>query len=64
MIHQLYGSRETERTPGALDEGMAMPAEGRLRMKSRRTMPMREAAEAHRLLESGGVRERIILSVG
>ncbi|MER8008058.1 zinc-binding dehydrogenase [Streptomyces sp. NPDC094149] len=43
---------------------MAMPAEGRLRMKSRRTMPMREAAEAHRLLESGGVRERIILSVG
>jgi NADPH:quinone reductase-like Zn-dependent oxidoreductase len=53
-----------DRAPGALDEGMAMLAEGRLRMKGRRTMPVREAAEAHRLLESGEVRERIILTVG
>lgn len=52
-----------DRAPGALDEGMAMLAEGRLRMKSRRTMPLQEAAEAHRLLESGGVRDRVILTL-
>ncbi|MEU3521982.1 NADP-dependent oxidoreductase [Streptomyces sp. NPDC006654] len=52
-----------DRAPGALDQGMAMLAEGRLRMKSRRAVPLQEAAEAHRLLESGDVRDRIILTV-
>lgn len=32
-------------------------------MKNRRAMPLQEAAEAHRLLESGDVRDRVILTL-
>ncbi|MFE1195684.1 NADP-dependent oxidoreductase [Streptomyces olivaceoviridis] len=53
----------TDRAPGALDEGMAMLAEKRLRLKARTLMPMRSAAEAHRRLESGEVHDRIILTL-
>ncbi|MBO1331217.1 NADP-dependent oxidoreductase [Streptomyces sp. VRA16 Mangrove soil] len=52
-----------DRAPGSLDEGMALLAEGRLTMKPRRPLPMRDAAEAHRLLESGEVRDRIVLTL-
>ncbi|KQX73097.1 NADP-dependent oxidoreductase [Streptomyces sp. Root1310] len=52
-----------DRAPGALDEGLSLLAEGRLRLKSRRIMSMRDAAEAHRLLESGEVRDRIVLTL-
>ena len=52
------------RAPGALDETIALLAEGRLRLRAHRTMPMQQAAEAHRQLESGNVRERIILTLG
>ncbi|MFE6894622.1 NADP-dependent oxidoreductase [Streptomyces sp. NPDC057694] len=52
-----------DRAPGSLDEGMALLAEGRLKMKARKPLPMRDAAEAHRLLESGEVRDRIILTL-
>jgi NADPH:quinone reductase-like Zn-dependent oxidoreductase len=51
-----------ERAPHALADGMALLAQGRLRLRAQRTMPMPEAAEAHRLLESGTVHERIILT--
>ncbi|WP_426511761.1 NADP-dependent oxidoreductase [Dactylosporangium sp. McL0621] len=50
-----------DRAPGALAETMALLAEGRLRMRTRTTMPMPLAAEAHRRLESGAVHERIVL---
>jgi NADPH:quinone reductase-like Zn-dependent oxidoreductase len=52
-----------ERAPGALDETIAMLAEGRLRLRARKSMPMRQAAEAHRQLEGGNVHERIILTL-
>jgi NADPH:quinone reductase-like Zn-dependent oxidoreductase len=52
-----------DRAPGALDQTMALLAEGRLRLRAHRTMPMQQAAEAHRQLESGSVRERIILTL-
>jgi NADPH:quinone reductase-like Zn-dependent oxidoreductase len=52
-----------DRAPGALDQTMALLAEGRLRLRAHRTMPMQQAAEAHRQLESGRVRERIILTL-
>ncbi|HEY2197502.1 MAG TPA: NADP-dependent oxidoreductase [Mycobacterium sp.] len=52
-----------ERAPRALDDLMAMLAEGRLRLRAQTSMPMRQAAEAHRRLESGTVHERIILTV-
>ena len=52
-----------DRAPGALDETIALLADGRLRLRAHTTMPLQEAAEAHRLLESGNVHERIILTI-
>jgi NADPH:quinone reductase-like Zn-dependent oxidoreductase len=52
-----------DRAPGALDETIALLAEGRLRLRVHRSMPMQQAAEAHRQLESGIVHERIILTL-
>jgi NADPH:quinone reductase-like Zn-dependent oxidoreductase len=52
-----------ERAPGALDETIALLAEGRLRLRAHQSMPMQEAAEAHRQLESGTVHERIVLTL-
>jgi NADPH:quinone reductase-like Zn-dependent oxidoreductase len=51
------------RAPGALDEAIALLADGRLRLRAHKSMPMRQAAEAHRQLESGTVHERIILTL-
>ena len=51
------------RAPGALDEAIALLAEGRLRLRAHTTMPMQQAAEAHRQLESGTVHQRIILTM-
>ncbi len=52
-----------DRAPGALDETIALLAGGRLRLRAHRSMPMPQAAEAHRQLESGTVHERIILTL-
>jgi NADPH:quinone reductase-like Zn-dependent oxidoreductase len=52
-----------DRAPGALDETMPLLADGRLRLRAHRTMPMQQAGEAHRQLESGTVHERIILTL-
>jgi NADPH:quinone reductase-like Zn-dependent oxidoreductase len=52
-----------DRAPGALDETIALLAEGRLRLRGHQSMPMQQAAEAHRQLESGSVHERIILTL-
>ncbi len=53
-----------DRAPGALDETIALLADGRLRLRAHKSMPMQQAAEAHRQLESGNVHERIILTLG
>jgi NADPH:quinone reductase-like Zn-dependent oxidoreductase len=52
-----------DRAPGALDETIDLLADGRLRLRAHKSMPMRQAAEAHRQLESGNVHERIILTL-
>jgi NADPH:quinone reductase-like Zn-dependent oxidoreductase len=52
-----------DRGPGALDKTIALLADGRLRLRAHQTMPMQQAAEAHRQLESGTVHERIILTL-
>jgi NADPH:quinone reductase-like Zn-dependent oxidoreductase len=49
--------------PGALDETIALLADGRLRLRAHASMPMQQAAEAHRQLEGGHVHERIILTL-
>src|SRR6266705_2246698 len=53
----------TDRAPGALDETIALLADGQLRLRAHTSMPMQQAAEAHRQLESGNVHERIILTL-
>jgi NADPH:quinone reductase-like Zn-dependent oxidoreductase len=52
-----------DRAPGALDEAITLLADGRLRLRAHKSMPMQQAAEAHRQLESGNVHERIILTL-
>ncbi|GLW35177.1 zinc-binding dehydrogenase [Actinoplanes regularis] len=51
---------DAARTVEALTEAMTLFAAGRLRLRAHRTIPMPEAAEAHRPLENGTVHERII----
>jgi NADPH:quinone reductase-like Zn-dependent oxidoreductase len=53
----------SDRAPGALDDTMPLLADGRLRLRAHTTMPMQQAAEAHHLLESGNVHQRIILAL-
>ncbi len=54
----------SDRAPGALDDTMPLLADGRLRLRAHTTMPMQQAADAHRKLESGNVHQRIILTLG
>ena len=49
--------------PAALDETMTLLAAGKLRLRAHQTMPMPQAAQAHRQLETGTVHQRIILTV-
>jgi NADPH:quinone reductase-like Zn-dependent oxidoreductase len=48
--------------PAALDQTMTLLAGGTLRLRAHQVMPMAQAAEAHRRLESGTVHQRIILT--
>jgi NADPH:quinone reductase-like Zn-dependent oxidoreductase len=50
------------RAPDALAIAMPLLASGELRLKERRSLPIREAAEAHRLLESGETHDKIVLT--
>jgi NADPH:quinone reductase-like Zn-dependent oxidoreductase len=52
-----------DRAPGALDQTIALLADGRLRLRAHQSMPMQHAAEAHRQLESGNLHKRIILAL-
>ncbi|WP_066039250.1 NADP-dependent oxidoreductase [Herbiconiux solani] len=51
-----------DRAPDALAIAMPLLASGELRLKERRSLPIRDAAEAHRLLESGETRDKIVLT--
>ena len=50
-----------DRAPEAVDQTMPLLASGALRLRRERHIPMEEAAEAHRLLESGKVHEKLVL---
>src|SRR6266516_661212 len=58
-----FSQYTTDRAPSALDETIALLADGQLRLRAHTSMPMQQAAEAHRQLESGTVHERIILTL-
>lgn len=46
----------------ALREAVAAVASGRLRTRVARVLPLAEAAEAHRLVEAGGLRGKVVLA--
>jgi len=48
----------------ALAELTALVADGRLRTRVARTFDLAQAAEAHRLLEGGGLRGKLVLTMG
>jgi hypothetical protein len=47
-----------DRVPDAVDIGMLLLASGELRLRSQQSLPMSQAAEAHRLLEEGNVHHK------
>ncbi|MET0423007.1 MAG: NADP-dependent oxidoreductase [Actinoplanes sp.] len=51
-----------DRAPDALDVTMPLLAAGKLRLRAHRLVPFDRADEAHRLLETGQLHERVILS--
>ena len=53
-----------DRAPDAVEIGMQLLASGELRMRSQQSLPMSQAAEAHRLLENGHAREKFVLVTG
>ena len=53
-----------DRAPDAVEIGMQLLASGELRLRSQRSLPMSQAAEAHRLLENGHAREKFVLVTG
>jgi NADPH:quinone reductase-like Zn-dependent oxidoreductase len=61
-----FGVRLSDADPAhataALDQAMTRLAEGSLRLRGQRLIPLPEAAEAHRLLETGTIHDRVILT--
>jgi NADPH:quinone reductase-like Zn-dependent oxidoreductase len=53
-----------DRAPDAVEIGMRLLAAGELRMRSQQSLPMSQAAEAHRLLENGHAHEKLVLVTG
>src|ERR1700757_44961 len=57
-----FSSYTPEGAPDAIDIGVELLVNGELHLRSQRSLPMSEAAEAHRLLEEEGVREKLLLA--
>lgn len=52
-----------DRAPEAVDQTMPLLDAGALRLRRQRLLPVADAAEAHRLLESGEAHEKLVLEV-
>ena len=52
------------RAPDALDRTMPLLAAGKLRLRPQRLFPLREAAQAHALLEAGQTSRKLVLTAG
>jgi NADPH:quinone reductase-like Zn-dependent oxidoreductase len=55
--------REYAEVPGKLDGLRELVEKEAVTLRVARTFPAAEAAEAHRLLEAGGVRGRLVLTL-
>ena len=51
-----------DRAPDAVDIGMRLLATGELRLRSHQSLPMSQAAKAHRLLEHGHAHHKLLLT--
>ena len=51
-----------DRAPDGVELGMQLLAAGELRLRSQQSVPMSQAAEAHRLLEEGRVHHKLVLT--
>jgi NADPH:quinone reductase-like Zn-dependent oxidoreductase len=51
-----------DRAPDAVEQTMPLLASGQLRLRAQRLLPMRDAAQAHALLEAGTAHEKLILT--
>jgi NADPH:quinone reductase-like Zn-dependent oxidoreductase len=58
-----FSAGTPDRAPEAIDQTMPLLASGALRLRRQHHLPMEQAAEAHRLLESGTVHEKLMLHV-
>jgi NADPH:quinone reductase-like Zn-dependent oxidoreductase len=56
-----FSAATPDRAPDAVELGMQLLASGQLRLRSQRSVPMSSAPEAHRLLEDGHVRDKLLL---
>jgi NADPH2:quinone reductase len=61
MFRHLHAARL--RQTRILEEGAALVDAGRLRVHLAAVLPLRDAAEAHRLLEAGGVQGKVVLEI-
>jgi len=53
-----------DRAPDALDQAMPLLAAGKLRLRTQRLLPLRDAAKAHALLDTGQAHQKLILTAG
>ncbi|HEX4841615.1 MAG TPA: NADP-dependent oxidoreductase [bacterium] len=56
-----FSAPTPDHAPEAVDQVMPLLASGALRLRRQRRAPMADAAEAHRLLESGEAHEKLVL---
>jgi NADPH:quinone reductase-like Zn-dependent oxidoreductase len=57
-----FSAGTPDRAPDAVEIGMQLLARGELRLRSQQSIPMSDAAEAHRLLEGGQVHDKLLLT--
>jgi NADPH:quinone reductase-like Zn-dependent oxidoreductase len=57
-----FSAATPDRAPDAVDIGMQLLASGELRLRSQQSLPMSQAAEAHRLFEEGHVHDKLLLT--
>ena len=57
-----FSAGTPDRAPDAVGIGMQLLASDELRLRSQRSLPMSQAAEAHRLLEGGDVHDKLLLT--